>query len=36
VYVENLSEHRANTLEEAYIFLLYGLQRKKIFATVKN
>ncbi|CDW75640.1 kinesin-like protein kif15 [Stylonychia lemnae] len=36
VYVENLTEHRANTLEEAYIFLLYGLQRKKIFATVKN
>jgi kinesin family protein 15 len=36
VYVENLSEHRASSIEEAYIFFLYGLQKKKIFATVKN
>lgn len=25
VYIENLSEHVANTIEEAYIYLLYGL-----------
>lgn len=36
VYVDNLSEHKANSIEEAYIYLLYGLQKKKIFATVKN
>jgi hypothetical protein len=36
VYIEGLSEHRAATIEEAYVFLLYGLHRRKMFATVKN
>lgn len=36
VYVENLIEHKASSIEEAYVFMLYGLQRKKMFATVKN
>jgi len=36
VYIEGLSEHRAATVEEAYVYLLYGLHRRKMFATVKN
>lgn len=36
VYVEGLSEHTARTAEEAYVAFLYGLQRRKMFATVKN
>ena len=36
VYVENLNEYRAETVQEAYVFFIYGLQRKKIFSTIKN
>lgn len=36
VYIENMSEHRTRTVSEAYSLLLSGLQRRKMFATVKN
>jgi hypothetical protein len=36
VYVENLSERRATSVEEAYIMFLYGLYKRKMYATVKN
>jgi Kinesin motor domain len=36
VYVEGLSEHVAHTVDEAMVMFLYGLQRRKMFATVKN
>jgi hypothetical protein len=36
VYIENLSEHKVSSIEEAYMLYIYGLQKKKIFATVKN
>lgn len=36
VYVDNISELPVKTVEDAYLTLLYGLQRRKMFATVKN
>lgn len=36
MYVENLSEHKAESIEEAYVIIMYGLHRRKMFATIKN
>lgn len=30
VYVENLSEHSVETIEEAYAYFMMGLQKKKM------